>query len=240
MENVTSNDSVETKADAIAGRVISDNLIKHLVSTAKEASSTDEEFYRKLVEETWAKATRPSKRRKRITELLGSSRVEQAQLADRVAETQIVIANTMRKMSFGVPESFTWARWGGASNFSVHREALSSRSWSGDLTASLLDGRATYSPELYLRFNGGPKGERVEIPFKYLHGDVVGIAQWVRKESAKFAEETKRKDIAAIKAKRSEAQSTLSKLAEEELAVAERKTSKPARAPRPPKPADVA
>lgn len=183
------NNTTTTNDQAIVNQP-SEKFVDYLLRSASESNESTEETYRRIIQETWERATVDNRKRVPVEELVTNHFKNASLLENRVMEAAEVIRNTLRKMTGVIPQELEWAKNLNYSSKIAHIDGIIKprnpelRNSDLNVTSRILDKSLAYSDDFVVEFTFTSYWGRENtgrIPLGLLKGDPMAVAQYVRK-----------------------------------------------------------
>lgn len=239
--------TMNTTTTATTSTTMNDDFMSALFADALNASSNQQEVYEYLAKNAFeaglkaqVKKTKP-KTERMMTEYASAS----LDMTSRINFAGEVVLNTLRKMTHGTPEDFSWAYGRGPvsvtgiyRNFAKPFVTKDNR----EISKQLSNGSMTVEDTDFVAFHIG--GSMGYLPVAMLKNDPIAIAQMVRSKCRKYAEKRNAEQLRSLQRERDDLVETqaseLRKLEKKLEAVENTSKLKPAgRQPKKKHPADV-
>lgn len=183
------NNTTTTNDQAIVNQP-SEKFVDYLIRSASEGNESTEETYRRIIQETWERATVDTRKRVPVEELVTNHFKNASLLENRVMEAVEVIRNTLRKMTGAIPQELEWAKNLSYSSTIAHIDGIIKprnpelRNSDLNVTSKILDKSLAYNDDFVVEFTFTSYWGRENtgrIPLGLLKGDPIAVAQYVRK-----------------------------------------------------------
>lgn len=184
------NNTTTTNDQAIVNQP-SEKFVDYLLRSASESNETAEETYRRIIQETWERATVDTRKRVPVEELVTNHFKNASLLENRVMEAAEVIRNTLRKMTGVIPKELEWATNLNYSSVIAHIDGIIKprnpemrNSSDLNVTSQVLNKSLAYNDDYVVEFTFTSYWNRENtgrIPLGLLKGDPIAVAQYVRK-----------------------------------------------------------
>lgn len=170
---------------------MTDDLMGSLFTDALNAGNNQQEVYEYLVKNAFeaglkAQVKKPKPKTERMMAEYATASLD---MTSRINFASEVVLNTLRKMTHGTPESFSWAYGRGpVSVTGIYRNFARpfAKTDNREISKQLSNGSMTVEDTDFVAFHIG--GSMGYLPVATLKNDPIAIAQMVRTQCRKYAE----------------------------------------------------
>jgi hypothetical protein len=189
------------KASNTNVNMTSQKLIDYLVKLSAEENLSNEEMYRRLIENTLEHAKNSTTKHPSIEVIASNYAATDAVLLRRLYETREVASNTLAKMTRGIPNELIWA-CGYRRTLTIiglYRKVISRYDKENEnITSKVENGTTKLLETDMVRFSiagwSSDKSQIAELPLSLLKGDPMAVSQMVRKACKEYAEKNEEED----------------------------------------------